>query len=467
MSDEQEITEDSDRKKHYDDLWKSTPNCTIKLEDGSEATEYMSVPYKSNAEYSKMEVKEIPIDTDQKMGLFYNAYNSRILAHKLHKEAELGRALETTNKEDRNFLEEKLLTSVFYSGSKPTEDLEKELATTGQLEPAIISADGVIWNANRRIAIRRKLFLHGSKAARVDAGDPYWNKVKAVKLPSLGHKQLKQLEHRLQMAKTFKQDYGSITLRLRCREALTGKNPWTFEELNNSFRNNYTKKQIETFIAEINLMDEFLRSTLHPNDYTLVEGKDKGSGVEIFSALLKHLEWEKRTLNTSDVDIEKIKACGFALIHNDKSTYKDAREFAETLKNQTARAYHLTNNPVYQNFGKMTTTTDPKQVAPYLSIDTTKQVRNVVKKSHEIYEAVKDPPVAVAGTALTKLQTIKAERIRQDNDPAFRAKLIELIATLRQLMDNVKSTDAEKKKIEVEIEKIAKQVVDGFKGFTQ
>ena len=127
----------------------------------------------------------------------------------------------------------------------------------------------------------------------------------------------------------------------------------------------------------------------------------------------------------------------------------------------------MTNNPVYQNFGKMTTTTDPKQVAPYLSIDTTKQVRNVVKKSHEIYEAVKDPPVAVAGTALTKLQTIKAERIRQDNDPAFRAKLIELIATLRQLMDNVKSTDAEKKKIEVEIEKIAKQVVDGFKGFTQ
>ena len=98
--------------------------------------------------------------------------------------------------------------------------------------PAIISADGVIWNANRRIAIRRKLHVRGSKATQVDAGDPKWNKVKAVKLPSLTRKQLKQLEHRLQMAKTFKQDYGSITLRLRCREALTGNNPWTFEELN-------------------------------------------------------------------------------------------------------------------------------------------------------------------------------------------------------------------------------------------
>ena len=136
------------------------------------------------------------------------------------------------------------------------------------------------------------------------------------------------------------------------------------------------------------------------------------------------------------------------------------------MKNATSRAHHLATNPVYANFGQMTTSPDPTQVAPFLTIETTKQVLGTVKKSHEIYEAVKDPPVTVAGTALTKLQTIKAERIRQDNDPAFRAKLIELIATLRQLMDNVKSTDAEKKKIEVEIEKIANKIIDGFKGFT-
>ena len=98
MSSEQEITEDSDRKKHYNELWEATPNCTIKLEDGTVASEYMSVPYKSNTEYSKMEVKEIPIDTDQKMGLFYNAYNSRILAHKLFREAEKNTPIETTNK---------------------------------------------------------------------------------------------------------------------------------------------------------------------------------------------------------------------------------------------------------------------------------------------------------------------------------------------------------------------------------
>ena len=114
----------------------------------------------------------------------------------------------------------------------------------------------------------------------------------------------------------------------------------------------------------------------------------------------------------------------------------------------------------------MTTTTNPNQVAPFLTVETTKQVLKAVKSSHEIYEAVKDPPVDVAEHALIKLKTIKAERITQDNDPAFRAKLIELIATLRQFVEIVPLTAEEKKKIEIEIEKIANKVIDGFKGFT-
>ena len=144
MSTGEVIIEDSDRKTHYDKLWNDTKNSETKLEDGTVTDEYFPVPYKSNTEFSNMEVKEIPIDTDDPMGLFYNAYNSRILAYKLHREAGTGNPLETSNKDDRDFLEEKLLTSIFYSG-QATEALEKELVDTGQREPAIISADGVIF----------------------------------------------------------------------------------------------------------------------------------------------------------------------------------------------------------------------------------------------------------------------------------------------------------------------------------
>ena len=135
------------------------------------------------------------------------------------------------------------------------------------------------------------------------------------------------------MAKSFKEDYGSITLRLRCREALNQPDPWTWQELNNSFRNAYSKTKIEKFIEEINLMDEFLEVTLNPKDYPLVESKDKGNGVQIFTDLLDLLKWEKKQ-GRSDTEIEKIKQCGFSLIHNAKSTYKDSRKFRDALKMQ-------------------------------------------------------------------------------------------------------------------------------------
>ena len=51
-----------------------------------------------------------------------------------------------------------------------------------------------------------------------DTGDPKWTRVKGVFLPDLSKKELKQLEHRLQIAHTFKEDYDPITLFLDCRK---------------------------------------------------------------------------------------------------------------------------------------------------------------------------------------------------------------------------------------------------------
>ena len=188
---EDEIREDSDRKYHYDDLWDRTPSAKVTV-DGQETTEYFRVFWKSNSESENLPVKEIPIDSSEKNGLWYNADNSRILAYKKLKEAELlaageNRKLSSANKDDRIYIEDKLLNSVWYSG-KATKELEDELKATGQNDPAIISSDGIIWNANRRTAVRQKLFR--------DTGDPKWNKEKAVRLPTMSFKALKELEHR-------------------------------------------------------------------------------------------------------------------------------------------------------------------------------------------------------------------------------------------------------------------------------
>jgi hypothetical protein len=83
-----EIKEDSARKAHYDDLWDRTPSAKVTV-DSQETTEYFRVFWKSNSESENLPVKEIPIDSDGENGLWYNADNSRILAYKKKKEAEL------------------------------------------------------------------------------------------------------------------------------------------------------------------------------------------------------------------------------------------------------------------------------------------------------------------------------------------------------------------------------------------
>ena len=274
-----ELKVSSERKAYYDELFKNN-----KPVENSNGIETYPVPYKSNEEYSKLPVYEIEIGEDFKTGLRFNLHNSRILPYKLKKEKEIGKELDPDSESTQKLLEGWLKKNASYS-KHATRDLKKELKATGQLDPAIISCDGVIWNANRRIALRKELFT--------DDWNPKWKRVKVVRLPELNLKQLNQLEHRLQMSKSFKEDYGSITLRLRCRQAIK-EDKWSYGELNNSFRDHYTKKVIEGFIKEIDLIDEYLDRTGHPSDYPLIESKGEGKGVEIFTSLNKHLDWEEK-----------------------------------------------------------------------------------------------------------------------------------------------------------------------------
>ncbi len=415
MSSEPQVS--TERKTYYDKLFENME--PVKDEFGIETC---SIPYKSNTEWTKMEVYEIPIGEGD-TGLWYNIYNSRILAYKKQREAKLQRKLDQSNEEDRKFLEDKLITSTFYS-STATADLEEELKTTGQREPAIISCDGIIWNANRRIAVRKKL---GS-----DTGDPKWNKVKVVRLPpDLKFKQLKQLEHILQMSKSFKEEYGSITLRLRCREAINDEN-WSYEELNNSFANSYNKKKIDTFIEEINLIDYFLERIGNKDDYPLVESKGAGKGVEIFTAVNNHLKWEKNKNRTTDDEIEKIRTIFFSIIHQPMTTYEDTRDLVKQFKNPQTRELFLANSLIYKNFGEYTTPTSGKEKA--FELTTTSAEYSNKKQTQAVLESIKDPPLDVVSGALERLRSIRDEKIEK-NEKTFLGVLEKIEKTVSHLKE--------------------------------
>ena len=95
--------------------------------------------------------------------------------------------------------------------------LKKDLALRGQQEPAIVTADGVLINGNRRTAALRSLF--------VDDDVPQARYVQCLVLPAdATSAELVDLETELQVAQDFKQEYAWINEALLIEELYEREN---------------------------------------------------------------------------------------------------------------------------------------------------------------------------------------------------------------------------------------------------
>lgn len=97
------------------------------------------------------------------------------------------------------------------------DDLKKDLGLRQQQEPAVVTADGVLINGNRRAAALRSLYL--------DDDLPNARYVNCLVLPDdASHAELVDLETELQIAKDFKQEYGWINEALLIEELYDREN---------------------------------------------------------------------------------------------------------------------------------------------------------------------------------------------------------------------------------------------------
>ena len=395
------------RKRYYDDLVK-----------GLEKTgEEYGVPYKSGIDYTLLPVYEIPIGEDFKTGLRFNLDNSRIIKYVIAEEEKRG-SLNPEKPETQEFINEILLKDELYS-KDAVKKLKENLADTGQRDPVIISCDGTIWNGNRRISVMKSMYK--------DTGNPRWTRVKGVFLPKLSKKELKQLEHRLQIAHTFKEDYDPITLFLDCRK-MHKEEGWTLKELENSFNGRYKVKKIEGFIKQIDLIDEYLMRIGHVDDYPILGEK----GAEFFGSVQPHLEKEEKKIGTSGAELGKITTEFFAA-HGDKdSTYVEARHLGEILSDPRTRATYLANSPIYNNYAEYTTPgKDGREKA--FSEEVASGVISRIKSTHaELVASSTDTPLELAEKALKKLDDIKEDDIERD-DSAFLEKIDQIESRLQRL----------------------------------
>jgi hypothetical protein len=165
-------------------------------------------------------------------------------------------------------------------------ELKADLKDRGQQEPAIITADGVLINGNRRSAALRSLYLD----------DDHLNarNVRCLILPQdATADELVDLEAELQVARDFKQDYSWIN------EALL------IEELYDREHKDFTRvaKRMHRDVGDVRALHERLQQAhqlvaLSQGARMLIDFEDNESA---FTELAKHIK------NKSPVEAESVK----------------------------------------------------------------------------------------------------------------------------------------------------------------
>jgi len=190
--------------------------------------------------------------------LAFNKANGRIKAEVLEKEAELGRELDASNKEDQALIREILLGIRADENEKILEDLKKN----GQIHPGIITCDGTVINGNRRKAIFEK--LHGR------TGEDLYKYLDVQVLPSdITKRELWLIEAGIQLSTPQQLDYSPINHLLKLREGrLSGL------EIDEMAARIYgvTEERLLADLSRLELIDGFLKDFLEkPERYYLVK----------------------------------------------------------------------------------------------------------------------------------------------------------------------------------------------------
>jgi hypothetical protein len=235
--------------------------------------------------------------------LAYYKENGRIKAEVLEKEAELGRELAPSDKEDQKSIREILLSIRPDENEKIKEDLRKN----GQINPGIITCDGIVINGNRRKALLEELY--------VETGNDEYNYLDAHALPSAMSKgELWLIEAGIQLSTPQQLDYSPINHLLKLKD---GINAGLEIEMMAARIYGVKKEKIQEDLRRLDLIDEYLRDYLDKEGkYHLVRGLN-----EHFINLQDILEWAEhprgrvlRNWTPDESDIAELKLVGFYYI---------------------------------------------------------------------------------------------------------------------------------------------------------
>ena len=256
----------------------------------------LKAPIELHGETRYHDVWKIPIKL-----LTYNIRNGRFRAELMPKERDLKRNLDPSVAIDAKIIQMLLLEQ----NKGETEELESSLKENGQLQEGIITFDGSVVNANRRMAVLSKLYEETS--------DSRYEYLKVARLPkTVDEKDIWRIEAGLHFAKDLKLEYGPVNELLKLREGIN--RGLTSKQISHALLGRYTPDEVEKRIKVLELIDSYLDSIGKPGDYRMFTEKRL---VERFISLSNNvIEPMKRREEIPKTEIPRVISIGFSLMYS-------------------------------------------------------------------------------------------------------------------------------------------------------
>lgn len=342
--------------------------------------------------------------------LSFNFNNARIRADLESYLFETGEKIVENSKKQQNEVQKILLESEFI-GEEQTRILRADLRKRGQLDPSIATPDGTLIDGNRRLAIFRKL-VSESGINRFTEMDVCIITEDAIQ------NDLKELEMRIQMSRTYRAKYSRINTALEFRN-LHDNLGWKLDKIEKVTGGQYKIAHVERAMIVIDLIDEYLHE-LHPRgdhvkQYALAESK-----YESFDNLYGYLKWSKEN-SPSKTKVRK--RLGFQIIAHKGTTYTDIRKYGRILKDKELER-QLTNSSA---------TLKDTNPTSYMSEINIEKEWESFQKSKGSYKESKQEPKKIAEQAYKKLMTVELKRIKR-KDP----KLMEILNKILKIVNELK-----------------------------
>lgn len=189
--------------------------------------------------------------------LLYNVDNGRMVMEVREWEEKNKRKLDASVKKDAKRIRKILL------GLDPekTRVLKEDLHQKGQMEPGVITQDGIVINGNRRMALLEDLHKEESTGK--------WEYLEAVRLPAtISEKDLWKIEAGLQLSKDKVAEYHPVNELLKIKQGIqSGLSP---QEVAAAMYGR-TKEEVEDSVKRLEIIDNFLKFFVQPGNYGFIK----------------------------------------------------------------------------------------------------------------------------------------------------------------------------------------------------